>query len=577
MSKSGESNGERVATIGSPSTTTSLSLEIFSESAKRKLVGELIWFEFKQDNVKHYTLGQITEVELRNFMLEFSEIRSLARQRGNVNPVSGMQDTHRGLMTPGAVFKRNEESYVPGILGTVPPTGTEVYKADEDMLGKLLGQYQDKMFRLGNFYESGLRLPLWFHHFGPPEEGGAGEAYHIGIYGMTGSGKSTLAKTIMMAYMKHRTMAMFVLDQSGEFKISATGQKGQSGGLFVDIKMVADRLGRRIVTKHIGDLALDRWDLFKELLYESTFFERLTVSPAKREYACDVLTEHLSGSKHGKKVKLADLHKKESYDKAMKILGDQTIQEQIYLTPDPRKRLAARVESPPDGLYEKSWMPAARLFDKRRRDSVESLVRQTFDLRSDRPIVIIDLSETGRESGMLWNDKIRATIIYRIVGELMKKGEEAYKGGEFLNTLVILDEAQRLVPREKFEEERQNKLRDRLINAAQTTRKYGLGWMFISLSLSTLHREIYHSNRISFYGFGLSSGYEMATLKEVIADKNALKLYQSFKDPHAVEPRFRTYSFMSRGPVSPLSSSGTPLFLTMFNAFEKFLTENGIT
>ena len=152
---------------------------------------------------------------------------------------------------------------------------------------------------------------------------------------------------------------------------------------------------------------------------------------------------------------------------------------------------------------------------------------------------------------MLWNDKIRATIIYRIVGELMKKGEEAYKGGEFLNTLVILDEAQRLVPREKFEEERQNKLRDRLINAAQTTRKYGLGWMFISLSLSTLHREIYHSNRISFYGFGLSSGYEMATLKEVIADKNALKLYQSFKDPHAVEPRFRTYSFMSRGPPSP--------------------------
>lgn len=34
---------------------------------------------------------------------------------------------------------------------------------------------------------------LWFKHFGNGING-AGEAYHLGIFGITGSGKSTLAK-----------------------------------------------------------------------------------------------------------------------------------------------------------------------------------------------------------------------------------------------------------------------------------------------------------------------------------------------------------------------------------------------
>ena len=114
------------------------------------------------------------------------------------------------------------------------------------------------------------------------------------------------------------------------------------------------------------------------------------------------------------------------------------------------------------------------------------------------------------------------------------------------------------------------------MDAVRTTRKYGLGWMFISQTLSSLHREIIGQLRIFFFGFGLALGTEFMSLKEIIGgDPHALKLYQSFRDPHsAFDIASRQYSFMTIGPVSPLSFAGTPLFLTAFNTPEEFLKVN---
>lgn len=82
------SYSERIGTIGSPSSTSKLSLNILETAVKKKLVGELALFSFHQDDKPHYALGQITEVQLKNIWLEDPTMRSLARQRGQVNPVS---------------------------------------------------------------------------------------------------------------------------------------------------------------------------------------------------------------------------------------------------------------------------------------------------------------------------------------------------------------------------------------------------------------------------------------------------------------------------------------------------------
>jgi len=209
-------SAERIGTMGSPSSTSKLSLDILGTAAGRKLVGELAFFRFTQDGKPNYALGQITEVQLRNTWLEDPTMRSLARQRGHVNPISGQQDTHLGDMTVSAVFADDQGQFEPSIMGTVPATGTSIQLASDPILDRLLQRYRDEMFYLGHVYGSTPRLPMWFKHFGIGAHG-AGEAYHLGIFGKTGSGKSVLAKMILLAYARYPEMAIFVIDPQGEF------------------------------------------------------------------------------------------------------------------------------------------------------------------------------------------------------------------------------------------------------------------------------------------------------------------------------------------------------------------------
>ena len=121
-------------------------------------------------------------------------------------------------------------------------------------------------------------------------------------------------------------------------------------------------------------------------------------------------------------------------------------------------------------------------------------------------------------------------------------------------------------------------MRKVLIDASRTTRKYGLGWMFISQTLSSLHQGILDQMRIFFFGFGLGLGQEFQALRQLVGSSStALDLYQLFRDPHsAFDVASRQYSFMTIGPVSPLSFSGTPLFLNAFNRCQDFLQVNGL-
>jgi hypothetical protein len=144
---------------------------------------------------------------------------------------------------------------------------------------------------------------------------------------------------------------------------------------------------------------------------------------------------------------------------------------------------------------------------------------------------------------------------------------------------VVIDEAHRLAPRElPTDDDAAKGVRGVLIDAARTTRKYGLGWLFISQTLSSLHPEILQQLRIFFFGFGLGLGQEFQSLRQLVGSSGtALDLYQLFRDPHsAFDAKSRQYSFMTIGPVSPLSFSGSPLFLNAFNTVDAFLEANNL-
>ena len=73
-------------------------------------------------------------------------------------------------------------------------------------------------------------------------------------------------------------------------------------------------------------------------------------------------------------------------------------------------------------------------------------------------------------------------------------------------------------------------------------------------------------------------GQEFQALRQLVGgDDAALRLYGLFRDPHSsFDASSRQYSFMTTGPISPLSFAGTPLFLNAFNTVDDFLIANGL-
>lgn len=571
-------NTERLGVIGSPSSTAELALDVLGSAVNRKLLGELALFHFMQDSDAHYALGQITEIQLKNVWHEDPTMRSLIRQRGRVDAVSERQDTHLGKMVVSAVFQEGGSArYEPSILGTVPSTGTPIHIATDAVLNELLHPYRDQIFYLGHVYGSQPKLPLWFKHFdrGPD---GAGEAYHLGIFGKTGSGKSVLAKKIVVAYARYQKMALLVIDPQGEFaRDMGSGQPDD--GFPLPLGDVLRGLERRIEVLTVRKLVLDRWDLFVQILFESRFFEQLTIPRGEnRELACGILADRLQRAR----VSLKALYKRESFDAAWALLQEERVQRVFYRTPNSRGRFSeALSDAEPDYFFEQLWAPVAELFreDRPGARSVDGAL--SWLLQADRrngPVVVVDLSKEQAE-GLFWNERIQSLVIKRLLDGLARTAERFYKERQSLNALVVIDEAHRLAPREIAKEDAAaRRVRARLIDAARTTRKYGLGWLFISQTLSSLHMEILQQLRISFFGFGLGLGQEFQALRQLVGSSGtALDLYQLFRDPHsAFDARSRQYSFMTIGPVSPLSFSGSPLFLNAFNTVEDFLGANGL-
>lgn len=573
-------NNSIIGTIGSPSSTIELTLDILESSVTRQLVGELAVFRYLQDSKNHYAIGQIIEIALKNFLLEDPTIKSVARKRGSVNPISGIQDVHIGKLLCSAIFTSSDDLVEPSLLGTVPPTGTYVYQVNDNILSTILEKQKNSLLYLGNSYGSKTKLPMWFKHFDYGENG-AGEAYHLGIFGITGSGKSTLAKMILTAYSKFRQMGLLVLDPVGEFSKSFAidnnsniDKEHENSDYIFNMKKIMNFLDKQVVSINVRNLVLDRWSLFEEILLESQIFHQLTIKGPNKGFAVDALIPKLRN-----KTTLTKLIKRDSFNLFMNELQKEEIQLLIFSTPEPRKRLNNLVSSMDernlDNLYSQYWVPICSLFEDRP-DAItidDLLEKFTWKLK---PLIVVDLSEQTAHNMQLryWNETIQSLILKRLLKGLVSLGEKTWQKNTSLNTLVVLDEAHRYGRKDEFSDSNLEQLRLTLLDAVRTTRKYGLGWLFISTSLSSIHRDILQQLRIMFFGFGLSLGNDLVTLRELVSDEKAIDLYRTFTDPaSSFNSKSRKYSFMTQGPVSPLSFSGAPFFFNAFNP-NSFITEN---
>lgn len=358
---------EKIGVIGSPSSTGNLTIDVLGTAVDKRLVGNLSFFNYIQDGKNHYALGQITEIQLRNIWTEDPTMRGLIRQKERVDPITEKQDTHTAKMTVSAVFSYDNDTFRPSILGTVPSTGTTINLMNESIMNCLLQKYQNELFYLGKVYAStkGVKMPMWFRHFGDVKTGGAGEAYHIGIFGKTGSGKSILSFTMVLGYARHKSMSILIFDPQGQFTKEFHKEEIKA--------TIRDKLKRNVELINLYNLILTGDSLFHKILINSDFLKRRCniISIENQLRAVNQIQNILQGKSGGQKqitptyqpFKPWHYFKREAFDQVWNsILTNEHIQKRIYTSEESRETMIQAMQmADKDETYDE-WMKITNLF-----------------------------------------------------------------------------------------------------------------------------------------------------------------------------------------------------------------------
>lgn len=570
-----------IAVVGSPSTNTELTVDLLQEAVEERIVGALVAFDATQNGLPITSVGQIVGIELRNRWHEDSVFRNLVKRTGEIPPITNRQDTRIASLVVGATFRSGTNGHEPDVLGMVPPTGTRVARVDQSLLDQLLAVYRQDIFYLGRAYANEVLYPMWFKHFSSGPRG-AGEAYHIGVFGKTGSGKSGLAKMLLLAYARHPELGILIIDPQGEFSYELQGQRVGEQGLAVD--RVIRELNREIRRYSIMDIQLDEWELFEDLLVTMRFTEQMGI-PQRSVDNSRLAAEIIHGHFRGNQTALNSLGTEDILRVALNAVRDRA--SRVYVTPGRAQLLEERIDEilnrELNQVFRDFWQPICSLFQvgQGRRmlyGIVDDLMGAGGGAGSPRPVVVVDISERGNPR--LWTEELQKRILGRLLNVLIARASQTMTAPQGANVLVMLDEAHRHAPSGHLESGSQAELlRSVLRRAVRETRKYGVGWFLISQTLGGIDNEILQQLRILFFGFGLALGDEFRKLGEFAGgDKRSMELYQSFRDPHsAPRPDLREFPFMSVGPVSPLAFSGKPSFFSAFIDPTEFITVNGLS
>jgi Helicase HerA, central domain len=572
---------EKVGIVGSPSTTVSATVDIVGDASAAPLHGQLAYLTHPLGEKTLIALGTVTEIQTSNRWHEDANMRGVLKRHGSLPHLSEVGDVRTADLLVQAAYEATSvdpsvgdpPTESGGALSMSPTTGSPVIRVSDEFLSQLLRRHASEITYLGTIHRSDVRLPLKLRHFGPESSGGSGEAYHLGIFGMTGSGKSALASYLIATYARHTDMGILVMDPQGQFTTER--------GLPFSLRKWAREQGRSVLNYSISrDLRLARdVGLLGDLLEVTPFFkDALSVKATENRIT--------AGSEFARTLRAIDKWDELAPQDVLRrvlttMLADERALVRIYASQASRDRLVGAIEgilgTPADmDVALETFAPLHNLFAPKNgagenRKSLWGVLQHVVSTGASRPLVLIDFSGDGQGEELLDTTSVKARLLRIVCSRLNRVAEDAYKSGESLNTLVVFDEAQRFAAQEP-EDDEARELAIRLVDYVRTTRKYGLGWMFITQETGSLRRGIYNQLRVRAFGYGLTSGTELSRLRETIGNQAALDLYRSFVDPAAIRPA--AYPFMLTGPISPLSFTGAPVFLSVYTDFADFRAAN---
>ena len=576
--------------VSSPSNTLEIALDIRKESESSRALGQMVFVQLTEDGRKILSLGQIVEVETKNRWHEDPSFKGVIKHYGGLPHLSGVADNRMAKISVQSSFDVTE--YEPGIylLGMSPSTGIPVEKVNNELMNLLVERHEMAITYLGKVYGTDVDLPMWFKHFGKDEETpalGAKDAYHIGVFGKTGSGKSVTSALMLLAYARNKNyMNILVLDPQGQFYKDRDLLPGdQEKLLSEEIEKNGMKLERY---KLIDDVSLpgEKIELFGELLANSGFIEDV-FGPFYTADKVNRMRESLVSYIHGwtnkpsfSLSKIPDATKfllgmLNSFANPKKEKGEKEFSGYIQNVFQPaarRKELLNNIIKAREALvsgqspaYLEKWEQALDMFGQNRETTIPEICEKITGGNRGH-FIILDLSPSA---GEIENDNLQALFLRLIEEGIVTSGGNLYAQGENANCLIVMDEAHRFISSHS-PDSRIKELTREIVDSVRTTRKYGIGHMFITQSLESLDDEIIKQMRIFAFGHGLTMGSELRKVREIINNQAAVNLYASFIDPS----NSGKFPFMFFGPVSPFSATGSPLFVEIYTQYTDYESKN---
>jgi len=420
---------------------------------------------------------------------------------------------------------------------------------------------------LGHFWGTNIKAPLMLQDFQTLKE-----AYHFFVAGQTGSGKSTIVQMLLALYNKlNPRMNFLILDTVGEFTASFKGERE----LFLHLKDVWR--GEVEIYTPPENLALEGWELFKELCLENEIMKHLGVPVKSVDNAKDGIDYLVKKLKGDKNRDTAYITPRIVEEVMQSLIEDEEFVKSIYKRDEKsRERVRSALQNPENiNEFSKALQGIVKLFTKANTDKktirevVSGFLESAWEGSSGK-CVVLDFTLYKAGGNLIG---MRSKYVRETLRQLYNAGIDLYRksGNINLNTLVVLEEAHNYVPK-RIEDKETNTLSDEIVKYFIETRKFGIGWMCITTRPSNVRREVFDHSRVKFIGMGLTSGPDAELLKETFGPE-FLNTYRLFPDPSDPLSPKKEVCFAIAGPITILSRQ-SPEFITVFSSKEEFLKAN---
>lgn len=615
-------DANRVAVVGSPSTNYEITLDLLDSAIHEPLVGSMLCLAQPLSGGLELGLGLVTEVTTENQWHTNNALRGVVKTRGSIPGMSGdTGDVRAATIRLQAAYKNDEPDGTGAwrqsgpSMRMSPPTGTAIREVTDDLIAELMINEPDLHY-LGTLHGSPVKVPMSLRDFS-----GDRGAYHSAIFGLSGSGKSVFASLVLCGQFRHRDQGLIIIDPQGQWS--------HEQGLPYSLQGFAAELGREVTVRRISeDLRLEQdAPLFGELLGKTRFVkEIMKMATETQELLVEELVKVLRSIDDWPEMGSEAL-----LDRVLDRLRAPNVLRRVYSDRSKQIRLMValseimgsdcEVDVDGDALDETNpnvrdyaldranlasrrsdaltqFTPLHNLFSSTNpagnpRHPLWGTVSRVFDRQArganPAPMLVLDMS-TGSPSWIanilapdeqakamealriIEQDSIKAAILRQVCRTLKRASEASFREGETLNTNVVFDEAWRYAPPPHLASDPEIKaLSIDLAGYARDTRKFGIGWTYVTQTTRSLNSDIWDQLTVRMMGYGLA-GADIEKIAEQLDDRDHLKLYRAFAPPDSSNPK--VYPFMLTGPVSPLSFTKAPVFLSAYTNFDDFRNDN---